>query len=85
MQNTTMIPSDPGSIAPAAAAPTPVTVGQRQRRRRRGERGEGVISTAIAVLVIAFLGVGMWVGFDRVFDDAIADTGETIGQIGRDN
>lgn len=89
MQHITMIPSDPGDLASTHSAPGPVTspvaVGRRPRRRRRDERGEGVISTAIAVLVIAFLGVGMWVGFDRVFDDAIADTGETIGQIGRDN
>jgi hypothetical protein len=27
------------------------------------ERGEGVISAAIAVLVMAFIGVGMWVAF----------------------
>jgi hypothetical protein len=27
------------------------------------ERGEGVISASIAVLVMAFIGVGMWVAF----------------------
>jgi hypothetical protein len=39
------------------------------RRYRRGhdERGEGVISAAIAVLVMAFLGVGMWVAFNSTF------------------
>ena len=42
-------------------------------RRFRGERGEGVISTAIAVLIIAFLGVAMWAGFNTIFSDA-ADT-----------
>ena len=31
--------------------------------RRADERGEGVISAAIAVLVMAFIGVGMWVAF----------------------
>jgi len=30
------------------------------RRRRDDERGEGVISAAIAVLIMAFIGVGMW-------------------------
>ena len=36
----------------------------------RDERGEGVISAAIAVLVMAFLGVGMWVAFNATFSSA---------------
>ena len=36
-------------------------------RRRGDQRGEGVISAAIAVLVMAFLGVGMWVAFNTTF------------------
>ncbi len=30
------------------------------RKRARDERGEGVISAAIAVLVMAFIGVPIW-------------------------
>ena len=37
------------------------------RWRRRDERGEGVISAAIAVLIMAFIGVGMWVAFNTMF------------------
>ena len=33
----------------------------------RDQRGEGVISAAIAVLIMAFLGVGMWVAFRTTF------------------
>ena len=51
-------------------------------RRGRGDRGEGVISTAIAVLIIAFLGVGMWVGFKSIFDDAADSTRTQVEQIG---
>ena len=40
------------------------------RSRIRDERGEGVISAAIAVLVMAFLGVGMWVAFNSTFSSA---------------
>ena len=40
------------------------------RRRRFDERGEGVISTAIAVLVMAFIGVAMWVAFSSTFNKA---------------
>jgi uncharacterized protein HemX len=50
--------------------------------RRRSERGEGVISTAIAVLIIAFLGVGMWVGFKSIFQDAADNTRSQVEQIG---
>jgi hypothetical protein len=32
-------------------------------RKARDEKGEGVISAAIAVLVMAFIGVGMWVAY----------------------
>jgi type VI protein secretion system component VasF len=51
--------------------------------RGRDDRGEGVISTAIAVLIIAFLGVAMWVGFKAIFDDAAQTTQNQVQQIGR--
>ena len=52
-------------------------------RTERNERGEGVISTAIAVLIIAFLGVAMWVGFKAIFDDAADTTRTQVQQVGR--
>lgn len=52
-------------------------------KTKRSERGEGVISTAIAVLIIAFLGVAMWVGFKTIFDDAANTTRTQIQQVGR--
>lgn len=51
--------------------------------RARGDKGEGVISTAIAVLVIAFLGVAMWAGFNTIFDDAADSTREQVELIGQ--
>lgn len=47
------------------------------------ERGEGVISAAIAVLIMAFLGTLMWVGFKAIFLDAQRNTGDQVNQIGR--
>ena len=38
--------------------------------RLTGDRGEGVISAAIAVLVMAFLGVAMWVGLQQIWNTA---------------
>ena len=51
-------------------------------RRLRGQRGEGVISSAIAVLIVAFLGALMWVGFQQIWANAEAQTNEQINQIG---
>ncbi len=50
--------------------------------RWRDDRGEGVISSAIAVLVVAFLGALMWVGFQQLWTTAEARTNEQIEQIG---
>jgi len=46
------------------------------------EAGEGVISTAIAVLIMAFLGAAMWVGFNEIWGDARDQTAEQINNIG---
>ena len=51
-------------------------------RRCRDQRGEGVISAAIAVLIVAFLGALMWVGFQQIWANAEAQTNEQINQIG---
>jgi hypothetical protein len=50
--------------------------------RRRDERGEGVISTAISVLVVAALGVAMWVAFSNIFQDVSEKTNGQVEQIG---
>jgi hypothetical protein len=52
-------------------------------RRLAAEAGEGVISTAIAVLVMAFLGVAMWVAFNGIFNDAATKVGDQIQNIGQ--
>ena len=52
--------------------------------RLRGDRGEGVISAAIAVLIMAFLGALMWVGFRRIWEGAEQNTETKVQQIGGD-
>lgn len=49
---------------------------------RHDERGEGVISTAIAVLIIAFLGIALWTGFDAMMNSATERTRTQVEQIG---
>jgi len=51
-------------------------------RVARDDRGEGVISTAIAVLVVAFLGALMWVGFKQLWSTTKDKTDQQITQIG---
>ncbi len=46
------------------------------------ERGEGVVSAAIAVLIMAALGALMWVGFQELWSDTSTQTSEQISQIG---
>ena len=50
---------------------------------RRDDRGEGVISAAIAVLVMAFLGVGMWVAFSNTFSHAAKHVDNQVNCIGQ--
>lgn len=51
-------------------------------RDRRSDRGEGVISAAIAVLVMAFLGAAMWLGFKQLWSDTEQKVNEKVSEIG---
>ena len=53
----------------------------RRRTTLRGDRGEGVISAAIAVLVMALLGAAMWVAFNRIWSDAATRTEQKVTEI----
>lgn len=53
--------------------------------RRRGDRGEGVISTAIAVLIMALLGAAMWLTFDSIWSDTAENTETQVNIIGSDS
>jgi hypothetical protein len=46
------------------------------------ESGEGVISAAIAVLIMAALGALMWVGFKEIWGHASSQTDTQITKIG---
>ncbi len=46
------------------------------------ESGEGVISAAIAVLIMAALGALMWVGFQEIWGNASSQTDSQITKIG---
>jgi hypothetical protein len=58
------------------------TFKQTARHRLADQAGEGVISTAIAVLIMALIGLAMWQLFDRVFESAGQDIENNVNQIG---
>lgn len=51
-------------------------------RLRRDDRGEGVISAAIAVLIMAGIGALMWVGFKTMWEDTESNTKDKVAEIG---
>ncbi len=53
-------------------------------RLRDDQAGEGVISTAIAVLIMAFIGAAMWAAFNGVFTSASDDIRDQVAEIGSD-
>ena len=50
--------------------------------RGRSDRGEGVISAAIAVLIMAGIGALMWVGFKTIWEDTEGNTKDKVSEIG---
>ncbi len=47
------------------------------------ESGEGVISTAIVVMIMAFLAVGVWVAFKAIMSNATNSIATQVSQIGQ--
>ncbi|HLG91410.1 MAG TPA: hypothetical protein VKY15_00325 [Acidimicrobiales bacterium] len=47
------------------------------------DRGEGVISAAIAVLIMAFLGVALWLAFKTTLQGATSNIDKQVTNIGR--
>ncbi len=48
----------------------------------RDERGEGVISAAIAILIMAAIGALMWVGIKGLWEGASSKTSSQVDKIG---
>lgn len=54
----------------------------RFKNTKKDERGEGVISLAIGVLIMAFLGAAMWVAFDSTMGKAQDQVDAQVTSIG---
>jgi hypothetical protein len=53
------------------------------RARATDDRGEGVISMAIAILIVSFLGVAAWLAFKGILDGAEDKVQSGVDQVGR--
>lgn len=53
-------------------------LGRFLRRLRDDQRGEGVISAAIAILVMAFIGVGAFVAYKAIMADVTKKTQDCV-------
>jgi hypothetical protein len=51
-------------------------------KKRTNERGEGVISLAIGVLIMAFLGAGMWIAFKSTMTNTQTKVDTQVQNIG---
>jgi hypothetical protein len=56
--------------------------GLRQRLAEPDDRGEGVISMAIAVLIVAFLGAAAWLAFKGLLDGTKEKAETQIARVG---
>ena len=50
--------------------------------RLEAERGEGVISMALAVLLVAFLGVALWLAFEGFASDTEKTLEDQVDKLG---
>jgi hypothetical protein len=75
-----------GNRGRARAAAAAVWTGARRvvrtGRLRADDRGEGVVSAAIVVLIMAAIGALMWVSFRGMWNDIESDTREKISEVG---
>ncbi|HET6792866.1 MAG TPA: hypothetical protein VFH45_00405 [Acidimicrobiales bacterium] len=53
------------------------------RRAAPGERGEGVVSLAIGVVIMAFLGALLWVAFKATLGHATQNVDTQVSKIGQ--
>lgn len=52
------------------------------RHRLEGEVGEGVISAAIVVLIMAIIGAAMWAAFNTIWSNAESTIRSEVNSIG---
>jgi hypothetical protein len=52
------------------------------QRMRHDDRGEGVVSAAIVVLIMAVIGAAMWGAFNTMWNDVKERTEDKVSEVG---
>lgn len=60
-----------------------VSAGVARARLVTDERGEGVVSLAIGVVIMAFLGVLLWVAFKATLGSATNNVNQQVAKLGQ--
>jgi cytosine/uracil/thiamine/allantoin permease len=64
-----------------AAIDAKAAVATKLENRRIDERGEGVISAAIAVMIMAVIGVALYVAFDKLVGETSKKATDSVNSI----
>ena len=67
----------------AFATSAVVTTSAKTRARLASDTGEGVISTAIVVMIVAFLAALMWVAFKTIWTKTETNINNGINSVGQ--
>ncbi len=54
-----------------------------RRHLLQDERGEGPVSAAIVVMIMAFLGVALWIAFKAIMHQATTTVANQVSQLGQ--
>ncbi len=54
-----------------------------KRKMVDDERGEGPVSAAIVVMIMAFLGVALWIAFKAIMHQATTTVATQVSQLGQ--
>ena len=54
-----------------------------KRKLVQDERGEGPVSAAIVVMIMAFLGVALWIAFKAIMHQATTTIANQVSQLGQ--
>jgi hypothetical protein len=71
------------ALASSAWVTTTSRAGAGRARRRADDRGEGVISAALVVLIMAAIAALMWGAFKSMWDSVEQDTRTKVEEVGQ--
>ena len=72
-----------GYLSIADCIDKPEATKELKRKMVDDERGEGPVSAAIVVMIMAFLGVALWIAFKAIMHQATTTVATQVSQLGQ--